>query len=98
MPDQPEQSLRTLVATNPEAGKFIAQVLLTAHDVLGYGKEMEIPVARALVHVCYSHGIVGEVITKLIEYAEQDPAKAYDVLAKRELMAAFKESLESTDA
>lgn len=85
-----ERTMRSLRETNPEASLFVAQILLVAHEQIGYGVEMEIPVARALVNAFYDQGIVGEELTRLQQYANEDAERAYDVLTVEEELERFR--------
>jgi hypothetical protein len=76
--------------TNPGTSDFVAQMLLVAHDVAGYGHELELPIARAFVNAFYDHGIVGEELTRLAQYANGNAEKAYDVLTVEEELKSFR--------
>lgn len=84
-----ERTIRSLNETNPDTSDFISQVLLVAHGVVGYGQEMEIPVARALANTFYERGIVGDELARLVQYTNRNAEKAYDVLTVAEELERF---------
>jgi hypothetical protein len=90
--EQGPQNWKELVATSPGSGEFLAGILMEAHKAYGdagFGTEMEIPVARAVVHAFANNCIVGPEITRLIEYTGGDAQRAYDVLTIDEELGNF---------